>query len=48
MKSADKPTALQEIVEDILKDMSKTNKTAVMGTAEKNLVQFYFNWGAYI
>lgn len=37
MKSADKPTALQEIVEDILKDMSETNKTIVIGTAEKDL-----------
>ncbi len=39
------PTKLTEIVTDILKQMSETDKAAVIDTAEEDLIQFHNGWG---
>ena len=42
------PTTLEEVVEDVLKNMSKADKANVANTAEDNLVMFHHGWGTGI
>ena len=42
------PTTLEEIVEDIIKDMSEPDKANVVDTAEDSLIMFHHGWGTSI
>ncbi len=45
MKSSPNLTTVEEIVADVLKQMSEIDKTTVIDTAEEDLIQFHNGWG---
>ena len=48
MRIRNSPTTLEEIVEDIIGDMSEPDKANVANTAEDDLVMFHHGWGTGI
>ena len=48
MNFASRPPTLEEIVEQILEDMSEADKANVVNTAEDDLISFHHGWGTGI
>ena len=38
-------TTLTEVVEDIIENMTKAEKSGLINTAEEDLIQFHHGWG---
>ena len=48
MKSSLNRMTIEEVVVDIIENMSETEKTEVINTSEKDLIQFHLGWGRHI